>query len=84
MEIGKLILKCIWECKGPRAKKNTQNIDKLKLPNNKMDYKATVLSQCGNGVRIEKEANRTKQRIYKQTYTKTPDLQQRYIFHKWC
>lgn len=56
MEIGKLILKCIWECKGPRAKKETQNIDKFKLPNTKMDYKSTVLRQCGNGVRIEKEA----------------------------
>lgn len=54
-----MILKCIWECKGPRAKKKTQNTDKFKLPNTKMDHKATVLRQCGNGVRIEKEAKRT-------------------------
>ena len=60
VEISKLILKYIWECKELRAKKKTQNIDKIKLPNNMMDYKATVLRQCGIGVRIEKEANRTK------------------------
>ena len=55
METGKLILKSIWECKGPKAKtimKKTQEVDKS--PNNKMDYEATVLRQYGIGVRIEK------------------------------
>ena len=60
MEIGKLILKYIWECKEPTAKKKTQNVDKIKLPNNMMDHKATVLRQCGIGIRIEKKANRAK------------------------
>ena len=72
MEVDHLILKCMWECKGPRVKtimKKTQKIDRLKLSNNKMDYKAIVLRQCGTGVRIEKKANGTKQRIHKMTYT---------------
>jgi len=67
VEIGKLILKYTWECKELRAKKKTQNVNKIELPNNMMDYKPTVLRQCGIGVRIEKEANRTKQKIHKDT-----------------
>lgn len=32
--------------------RKTQEADKLKLPNNKMDYKGIALRQCGTGIRI--------------------------------